>query len=96
MSTTDAPPTVSPVGGKLPAFWTADPVFWFIQVKSQFAARRITADLMKYHYVVSNLPPVIAREVRDLLLAPPVENAYATLKETLVCRVTPSEPHRQQ
>ncbi|KAH6927826.1 hypothetical protein HPB50_008966 [Hyalomma asiaticum] len=35
-------------------------------------------------------------EIRDLLLAPPVENAYATLKETLVRRVTPSEPQRLQ
>lgn len=95
-STTDATPTVSAVDGKLPPFWTADPALWFIQVESQFAARRITADLTKYHYVVSSLPPAIASEIRDLLLAPPVENAYATLKETLVRRITPSEPQRLQ
>ncbi|KAL3226884.1 hypothetical protein MRX96_024604 [Rhipicephalus microplus] len=74
-STTDAPPTVSSVDCKLPPFRTADPALWFIQVESQFAARRITADLTKYHYVVSSLPSAIASEMRDLLLAPPVENA---------------------
>ncbi|KAL3188780.1 hypothetical protein MRX96_022278 [Rhipicephalus microplus] len=95
-STTDAPPTVSSVDGKLPPFWTVDPALWFIQVESQFAVRRITADLTKYHYVVSSLPPAIASEIRDLLLAPPVENAHATLKETLIRRVTPSEPQRLQ
>ncbi|KAH9382922.1 hypothetical protein HPB48_023552 [Haemaphysalis longicornis] len=95
-STTDAPPTVSSVDGKLPPFWTADPALWFIQVESQVAARRITADLTKYHYVVSSLPPDIASEIRDLLLAPPVENAYPMLKETRVRRVTPSEPQRLQ
>lgn len=94
--TADAPPTVSSVDGKLPPFWTADPALWFIQVESQFAARRITADLTKYHYVVSSLPPAIASEIRDLLLTPPADNAYATLKETLVRRVTPSEPQRLQ
>ncbi|KAL3225163.1 hypothetical protein MRX96_049335 [Rhipicephalus microplus] len=95
-STTDAPPTVSSVDGKLPPFWTADPALWFIQVESQFTVRRITTDLTKYHYVVSSLPPAISSEIRDLLLAPPVENAYATLKETLIRRVTPSEPQRLQ
>lgn len=95
-STIDAPPTVSSVDGKLPPFWTADPALWFVQVESQFAARRITADLTKYHYVVSSLPPAIASEIRDLLFAPPAENAYATLKETVIRRVTPSEPQRLQ
>ncbi|KAL3199502.1 hypothetical protein MRX96_013828 [Rhipicephalus microplus] len=95
-SMTDAPPTVSSVDGKRPPFWPADPALWFIQVESQFAARRITADLTKYHYVVRSLPPTIASEIRDLLLAPPAENAYATLKETLIRRVTLSKPQRLQ
>lgn len=93
-STTDATPTVSSVDGKLPPFWTADPALWFIQVEAQFAARRITSDLTKYHYVVSSLPPPIASEIRDLLLDPPAEKAYVTLKETLIRRVTPPESQR--
>ncbi|KAL3215645.1 hypothetical protein MRX96_033915 [Rhipicephalus microplus] len=93
-STTEAPPTVSSVDSKVPPFWTADPALWFIQVESQFTD--LMTNLTKYHYVVSNLPPAIASEIGDLLLAPLVENAYTTLKEILVPQVTPSEPQRLQ
>ncbi|CAN7945714.1 unnamed protein product, partial [Ixodes pacificus] len=50
----------------------------------------------KYHHVLSSLPPATACEIRDLLFAPPAEDAYKTLKETLIRRVTPSEPQRFQ
>ncbi|XP_077513916.1 uncharacterized protein LOC144124866 [Amblyomma americanum] len=89
-------PTVAVLDVKLPPFWTGDPELWFVQVESQFAARRITADSTKYHHVVGSLPHATASEVRDLLLAPPAENAYQTLKETLIRRVTPTEPERLQ
>lgn len=89
-------PMVAAVDVKLPPFWTADPELWFLQVESQFAARRITADLTKYHHVVSSLPPATASEIRDLLFSPPAEDAYSTLKRTLIRRVSPSEPQRLQ
>ncbi|XP_037579866.1 uncharacterized protein LOC119462607 [Dermacentor silvarum] len=89
-------PTLSGVDVKLPPFWTADPALWFIQVESQFAARRITADSTKYHYVVSSLPPSTASEVRDLLLSPSADNVYEALKATLIRRITPSESQRLQ
>ncbi|CAN7997550.1 unnamed protein product, partial [Ixodes hexagonus] len=87
---------VSDVDLRLPPFWTADPELWFIQVGSQFVARRITSDITKYHHVVSSLPPATACEIRDVLLAPPDEDAYKTLKQTLIRRVTPSETQRLQ
>ncbi|KAH7949399.1 hypothetical protein HPB49_009308 [Dermacentor silvarum] len=89
-------PTFSGVDVKLPPFWTADPVLSFIPVEPQFAARHITADCAKYHYVVSSLPPSTAGEIRDLLLFPPVDNVYETLKTTLIRRRTPSESQRPQ
>lgn len=89
-------PTPSSVDVKLPPFWTADPALWFIQVESQFAARRITADATKYHYVVSSPPPSIASEIRDLLLSPPADKVYEALKATLIRRVVPSESQRLQ
>lgn len=49
---------------------------------------------MRYHHIVSSLPPATASEVRDLLLAPPAENTYQTLKATLIRRLTLSEPER--
>ncbi|KAH6945901.1 hypothetical protein HPB50_010555 [Hyalomma asiaticum] len=55
---------------------------------SSVDARCITADLTKHHYVVSGLSPPTANEIRDFVLQPLVEKAYATLKETLIRRVT--------
>ncbi|XP_037580380.1 uncharacterized protein LOC119463625 [Dermacentor silvarum] len=94
METTADAPAISAVDVKLPPFWTADPELWFLQVESQFAARRITADQTKYHHVVGSLPPKTASEVRDLLVAPPAVHAYTTLKQLLIRRLTPSEPQR--
>ncbi|KAH7979430.1 hypothetical protein HPB49_009408 [Dermacentor silvarum] len=87
-------PTVSAVELKLPPFWPADAELWFIHVEAQFTARRITADLTRCHHIVSSFPPATASEFRDLLLAPPAENTYQTLKETLIRCFTPSEPER--
>ncbi|KAH6924725.1 hypothetical protein HPB50_022753 [Hyalomma asiaticum] len=96
METTSDALAISAVDIRLPPFWTADPQLWFLQVESQFTARRITAELTKYHHVVASLPPAIASEIRDLLVAPPAENAYTTLKQLLISRLTPSEPRLQQ
>ncbi|KAG0425484.1 hypothetical protein HPB47_027355 [Ixodes persulcatus] len=82
--------SVSTVSIKLPPFRTANPELWFVQVESQFAARRITSDLTRYHHLVSSLPPATACEIRDLLLAPPAEEAYKTPKETLIRRRLPT------
>ncbi|KAH6945642.1 hypothetical protein HPB50_009381 [Hyalomma asiaticum] len=87
---------ISAVDIRLPPFWTADPQLRFLQVESQFTARRITGELTKYHHVVASLPPAIASEIRDLLVAPPAENAYTALKQLLIRRLTPSEPQRLQ
>ncbi|KAH6921092.1 hypothetical protein HPB50_027920 [Hyalomma asiaticum] len=85
---------------KIPPFWTSDPALRFVQVESQIAARRITADTTKYHHVVAKIPPATASGVRDILFAPPAEDAYRVLKDALIRRLTPSEPqllrHMQQ
>ncbi|KAH6924470.1 hypothetical protein HPB50_018558 [Hyalomma asiaticum] len=96
METTPDALAISAVDIRLPPFWTADPQLWFLQVEPQFTARRITAELTKYHHVVASLPPAIASEIRDLLVAPPAENAYTALKQLLIRRLTPSEPQRLQ
>ncbi|KAH6931358.1 hypothetical protein HPB50_023923 [Hyalomma asiaticum] len=96
METTPDAPAISAVDNRIPPFSTTDPQLWFLQVESQFTARRITAELTKYHHVVASLPPAIASEIRDLLVAPPAENAYTTLKQLLISRLTPSEPQRLQ
>ena len=76
---------------KIPPSWPSNPILWFMQVESQFMLRRITAQLMKFHYVLANLSQEIATEVRDLLMNPPAENPYDVFKETLIKNTILSE-----
>ncbi|XP_071477952.1 uncharacterized protein [Diadema antillarum] len=74
----------------------ADPIVWFGQAEAQFATPNITSDQTKHHHIVSALQPEIAVEVRDLIINPPVEKPYATLKAELIKRTTASEQRRVQ
>ena len=91
-----AEPLVSAVQVKLPPFWPKDPALWFAQVDAQFLTRGITVSKTKFDYVVSCLAPEYATEVRDLLLEPPAEHPYKTLKAQLTKRTSASEQRRIQ
>lgn len=97
-TTSGGSPDVSAVSValKLPPFWPADPELWFAQVEAQFACRRITSQRSKFDYVVSSLAPEFAGEVRDLLVTPPTEEPYTTLKTQLTKRTTASEQKKLQ
>ncbi|KAH6919388.1 hypothetical protein HPB50_029624 [Hyalomma asiaticum] len=75
-----ASPTVAGLKVKLPPFSTSDPALWFVQVESQFAASRITADTTKYDHVAANIPPATASEVRGIMLAPLADDARRVLR----------------
>ena len=79
---------------KLPPFWPSDPQLWFAQVESQFTTRGISEEHTKFSYVVSSLAHDYAHEVRDILLSPPRDQPYATLKTQLVARLCSSEQKR--
>lgn len=84
------------VGLKLPPFWKHDPELWFVQAEAQFATRNITVENTKYAHVISTLSPEVAQDIRDILVAPPAIEPYATLKQTLIARTTESEQRRVQ
>ncbi len=54
------------------------------------------AQKTRFDYVISSLSPWFAMEVRDLLLKPPAENPYDTLKAELIKRTAASEQRKLQ
>ena len=89
-------PTVAAVSIKLLPFWPADPEVWFAQVEAQFTTRGVTAQKTRFDYVITSLSPEFAMEVRDLLLKPPAESPYNTLKAELIKRTAASEQCKLQ
>ena len=79
---------------KLPPFWPNDPILWFAQVEAQFTTRNITSQARKFAYIISTLQPEITQEIRDILINPPAENLYDTLKTELIKCTSASEKNR--
>ena len=93
----EAPARVAAVSIKLPPFWPSDPQIWVAQVEAQFATRGITAQRTMFDYIIANLSPEYATEIRDLIrLRPPGENPYDKVKEQLIKRTAASEQRRLQ
>lgn len=85
---------VSSTAVKIPPFWATDPVLWFAQIESQFATSRISNDKTKFHHVIASLDPSVAAEIREIIISPPNENLYDTLKKELISRTSLSEQQR--
>ena len=96
MADDDSPPVIAAVNINLPPFWPADPEVWFAQAEAQFATWRITTQKTMFDHVVASLSPEFATEVQDLILHPPTESPYTTLKEQLIKRTAASEQRKLQ
>lgn len=93
-NTASSIPEVSRVAMRLPPFWPADPEVWFSQIESQFKVAGITSDETKFNYIVGNLEPTYATEVRDILTKPPATEKYDTLKKELIRRLSESQQQK--
>ncbi|XP_011687103.1 PREDICTED: uncharacterized protein LOC105449544 [Wasmannia auropunctata] len=85
---------VSRVGMRMPEFTPADPELWFSIVDRSFQAAGITVDATKFGYALTAIGPRYTVEVRDVIMNPPAENAYETLKAELIKRLSLSQEHK--
>jgi hypothetical protein len=97
---TEAPalrnPEVDRVTVRVPPFWSNEPALWFSRLESQLALANVTADITKFHYVVSNLDFRNPQVVHDILQTPPRTDKYEALKTALISRLSSSEEQRIQ
>ncbi|XP_018378087.1 PREDICTED: uncharacterized protein LOC108770850 [Trachymyrmex cornetzi] len=85
---------VSRVGIRMPEFTSADPELWFKIVDRSFQAAGITVDATKFGYALTAIGPRYTAEVRDIIMSPPAERAYETLKAELIKRLSLSQEHK--
>ncbi|XP_029162639.1 uncharacterized protein LOC114939029 [Nylanderia fulva] len=87
-------PEVSRVGMRMPEFTPSDPELWFSIVDRSFQAAGITVDATKFGYALTAIGPRYTIEVRDIIMNPPAERAYDTLKSELIKRLSLSQEHK--
>ncbi|XP_048005996.1 uncharacterized protein LOC125241518 [Leguminivora glycinivorella] len=85
---------VCKVSVKLPPFWADKPKVWFAQAECQFHVAGITSDMTKFSHVISIIDQKLIGEIEDLVLDPPKEDKYETLKKELIRRLAVSEQER--
>lgn len=85
---------VARVSAKLPPLWKNRIEIWFIQVESNFQLAGITCDLTMYNHVVAAIDPDTLSAVSDILISPPKEKKYDTLKARLIQEYSQSETQK--
>jgi hypothetical protein len=83
------------VASRVPDFWADQPRLWFVQFEAVVESQRLT-EAAKQNLVVAKLNKTAIQQVSDLLLAPPAERKYQTLKERLLQVFEESETRQFQ
>jgi hypothetical protein len=83
-----------PVNLKIPPFWASNPEAWFGMVEGQFILSNIMQDNLRFYYVLGALPESAVRGLGDLMLGPPLPDAYQQLKTRLLAAHTLTEFQR--
>ncbi|XP_045477964.1 uncharacterized protein LOC123683107 [Harmonia axyridis] len=79
---------------QIPAFTPEDPEVWFQQVEWTLEDFGLTDSLAKFRQVIKSLDGRYAKEVRDLIINPPAQKPYETLKEQLLQRLGKSQAQK--
>lgn len=75
---------ISRIQVKVPPFWKQNPQLWFRQLEAQFAKSNVTQDLTKFNTIVGVVESDILAFVSDIVLNPPANNMYDTIKNRLI------------
>ncbi|GBM53142.1 hypothetical protein AVEN_90396-1 [Araneus ventricosus] len=80
--------TIARVGVKLPSFWKANLLLWFVQLEVQFALDGITVDGTKFNHVISAVDSeiliIFVIYYSDIILRPSDIDEYAILTKCLI------------
>ena len=76
---------------RLPPFTPNEPKLWFAVVESNFNIAGITDEAERLSYTISALDPKYLTEVKDIILNPPTETPYSTLKDAVIKRLGTSQ-----
>ena len=87
----ETPAQLHRIAIKVPPFWADEPELFFAQMESQFTLGGITQDATKYAYVLSHIDTKYAKEIKDLITTPPVNNKYESIKKALIQRLSISQ-----
>lgn len=79
---------------KLPPFWADRPAVWFVQAEAQFHLAGIKSDMTKFSHIISIIDQKLIGEIEDIVMHPPEEDKYNTLKQELIRRLSISEQQR--
>ena len=71
---------------RLPPFWSDRPWLWFAQADAQCNIASVTSEKTKFNYVISQLVYRHAAGVENVIISPPTDEPYSTLKTGLVRR----------
>ncbi|XP_028156836.1 uncharacterized protein LOC114350299, partial [Ostrinia furnacalis] len=83
------------VSSRIPDFWSDQPRLWFVQFEAVVESQRL-GDVTKQNLVVTKLSKSAIQQVSDLLLSPPQERRYQTLKDRLLQVFEESETRQFQ
>lgn len=80
---------------EIPDFWSDQPRVWFIRVGAILAPQKMSVD-SKFNIVVSKLGKKVIQQVTDVLINPPAQARYDTLKKRLLHICEESENRQLQ
>lgn len=87
---------VNRVGMRVPEFTPTDPELWFNIIDRSFQAAGIVTDATKFGYALTAIGPRYTLEVRDVIMNPPADRAYETLKAELIKCLSVSQENKMR